>query len=115
VVIVDGPPLLSVADSAVLTGCIADTLFVTRYERTSIRDLRAAIDMLAGLPTRVCALVMNAVPSDSSTLYGYHSTPDAQGGAGKWPQFGAFRKAHSALPGKATPVSSTVVASNIEL
>ena len=112
VVIVDGPPLLAVADSAVLTGCISDTLFVTRYQRTSIRDLRSSIDMLAGLPTRVCAVVMNAVPSEASTLYGYHLAADSSRGDGRSSPFGSVSK--SALPGKATPISSTAVTREVE-
>lgn len=78
-VIVDGPPLLAVADAAVLTGCVPDTLFVARYERTSGRDLRAALEVLNGLPTRLRAVVLNAVPWEQLNLYGYYFAPEQRG------------------------------------
>lgn len=78
-VIVDGPPLLAVADAAVLTGCVPDTLFVARYERTSGRDLRTALEVLNGLPTRLRAVVLNAVPWEQLNLYGYYFAPEQRG------------------------------------
>jgi capsular exopolysaccharide synthesis family protein len=71
IVIVDGPPLLAVPDAAVLTGFVPDTLCVARFQRTSGRDLRAAVDILSGLPTRIRGIVLNAVPSEQASLTGY--------------------------------------------
>ncbi|MCC6177948.1 MAG: P-loop NTPase [Chloroflexi bacterium] len=77
-VIVDGPPLLAVADASVLGAVISDTLFVARCDRTNGRDLCTAIDILSGLPTRLRAVVLNAVAHDQMHLTGYRY-PRARG------------------------------------
>ncbi|MCC7369113.1 MAG: polysaccharide biosynthesis tyrosine autokinase [Chloroflexi bacterium] len=101
-VIVDGPPLLAVADAAVLTGSVPDTLFVARYERTNGRDLRAALDILNGLPTRLRAVVLNAVPWEQLNLYGYYFVPQQRGFMAGLRSMGAWGAGRMpALPGSA--------------
>jgi capsular exopolysaccharide synthesis family protein len=87
VVIVDGPPLLAVPDVAVLAGYVPDMLCVTRFERTSGRDLRAAVDVLQGLPARLRAIILNAVPSEQASLSGYRFEEPGRA-LGGWSSFG---------------------------
>lgn len=90
-VIVDGPPVLAVADAAVLTGFVPDTLFVARYERTNGNELRAAMDVLGSLPSRLRAVVLNAVPWEHLNLYGYYFSPRSRGLFAGFPSLG-FRR-----------------------
>lgn len=118
IVIIDGPPLLSAADAAVLTGFVPDTLFVTRFEHSSGRDVRAALDMLSALPTRVRGTVINGAPAQRTALYGYPydvpGTGPANGaarGRGKLASLVPFRasRANGATNGHANgiPASAT--------
>jgi non-specific protein-tyrosine kinase len=97
-VIVDGPPLLAVADAAVLMGFVPDTLFVTRYDHTADKDLRAALDLLRGLPTRLRAVVLNSVPWEHLNLYGYQFPTRSRNPFRGLRSFGSWRSGAPALP-----------------
>lgn len=105
IVIIDSPPLLAVPDATVLTGSVPDTICVARFERTSGRDLRAAVEILDGLPTRLRGIVLNAVPWKKGKLTGYrYFEPRKMVGA--WQPF-ARRSRAEALAGSS---ASTVTA-----
>jgi capsular exopolysaccharide synthesis family protein len=105
IVIVDGPPLLAVPDAAVLTGFVPDVLCVTRFEQTNGRDLRAALDMLNSLPTRVRGVILNAVPSERAELTGYRNTTPADALNG-WRPFKRGTRV-AALSARSTKTSPT--------
>jgi succinoglycan biosynthesis transport protein ExoP len=62
VVIVDAPPLLSVVDGATLATLADGTVLVTRYGKTSQRDLEESASVLALVRARVLGVVLTHLP-----------------------------------------------------
>jgi capsular exopolysaccharide synthesis family protein len=87
-VIIDGPPLLAAADASVLTGFVPDTLFVTRFDQSSAKDVRSALELLSRQRTTLRGVVMNGVPDAQTSLTGYRYNPE---GPARWPGFGRGR------------------------
>jgi capsular exopolysaccharide synthesis family protein len=88
-IIIDGPPLLAAADATVLTGFVPDTLFVARFDQTSGRNVRLALDLLGRQPTRLRGVVLNGVPDAQSSLTGYRHL-EQRSGPSRWPSFADF-------------------------
>jgi capsular exopolysaccharide synthesis family protein len=59
VVIIDGPPLLPVADSAVLGASASGTLLVVRQGKTRFQELARAINALEAVDARLYGVVLN--------------------------------------------------------
>lgn len=71
-VIIDAPPLLPVADAAIL-GTITDgSILVTRYGKTHRDELRAAAQRLQKVGGRLFGVVLNMVPRRASEGYYYY-------------------------------------------
>jgi capsular exopolysaccharide synthesis family protein len=62
-VILDAPPLLPVADAAVLAGLADGALLIVRVGRTKQGEVRTALERLEAVGARAFGLVMNRVPT----------------------------------------------------
>jgi len=76
-VVLDLPPVLAVADAAVMAASCEGVLVVSRYGETSRFTLTRAVDRLNQVNTSLLGLVMNRVPIGrsgrySGGYYGYH-------------------------------------------
>lgn len=75
--IIDSPALLSVADPMVLASqADAVILVVARYQ-TERRNLRFALQQLAGLKAKIAGIVVNKMPN--TPLYSYYSWENSEG------------------------------------
>lgn len=71
IVIIDAPPLLPVADAAVL-GAIADgALLVARYGKTRREQVVRAVELLSSVNARLVGTVLNFAPAKHGHYYGY--------------------------------------------
>lgn len=66
-VVIDGPPVLPVADAVVLAGLVDAVLLVARAEQTPREALAEAVDALA--KARLVGVVLNALPRRPLTSY----------------------------------------------
>ncbi len=72
VVVFDAPPLLPVADAAILASKTDGALIVTRHGKTTRDQLANAVDRLAQVGTHPLGLVFNRVPRTKvGSTYGY--------------------------------------------
>jgi capsular exopolysaccharide synthesis family protein len=71
IVIVDAPPLLSVADAAMLARDCDGAVVVTRYGRTTREQLRRAVDQLRAVDARLLGTVLNRAPEGADPGYGH--------------------------------------------
>jgi Mrp family chromosome partitioning ATPase len=87
-VIVDGPPILGIADSIVLGNQIQDTLFIVRAGSTRKANIRDALRRLrlSGISPRGAVLTF----APARALQGY----------GAYYGYGTESHAHTALPGR---------------
>ncbi len=74
IVIVDAPPILNVADSAILLGAGVPLLFVTRVFSTAKESLSQAAAQVRNLSGRCIGVVLNTVdvPDAGSSAHAYH-------------------------------------------
>lgn len=72
VVLVDGPPVLPVADALILTQFSDMTILVVRSGVTRRRALRRARHALARVESASLALILNAAPLSGPDGYGYY-------------------------------------------
>jgi capsular polysaccharide biosynthesis protein/Mrp family chromosome partitioning ATPase len=68
-VLVDGPPLLGIADSTVLAQEADDLLVIARLDRVTVENAVDLREMLSRLPTPVLGLVVIGTPSETSPYY----------------------------------------------
>lgn len=75
IVVIDAPPLLPVADAAVLGQNCDGAVLVARYGRTSVDQVRRAADQLRAVDVRLLGSVLNMapLPKDSGYRYSYAS------------------------------------------
>jgi capsular exopolysaccharide synthesis family protein len=73
-VLIDAPPLLPVADAAILAAESDGALLVVRHGRTTGAQLDAAIEALAKVDARILGAVINMAPPNRASYYGYHAT-----------------------------------------
>jgi receptor protein-tyrosine kinase len=71
-VIIDAPPLLPVADAAVLATITDGSIIVTRHGKTTREQLREAITRLEQVNGRLFGIVMNMIPRRSAKSYYYY-------------------------------------------
>lgn len=71
VVIVDAPPLLPVADAAILLTEVDGALLVTRYGSTNREQLRQAMGRIKAVGGRLVGTIFNQAPRRRLTQYGY--------------------------------------------
>jgi receptor protein-tyrosine kinase len=87
-VIIDAPPLLPVADAAILGTAADGAILVTRHGKTHREELEAATQRLEKVGARLFGTVVNMIPKRSGGAYSYYyyyeydtSTPRKTGGA----------------------------------
>jgi capsular exopolysaccharide synthesis family protein len=87
-VIIDAPPLLPVADAAILGTSADGAILVTRHGKTHREELEAATQRLEKVGARLFGTVVNMIPKRSGGSYSYYyyyeydtSTPRKTGGA----------------------------------
>ncbi len=72
IVVIDTPPLLPVADPAILASKVDGVLLIARYGRTRKDELLRATQRLAAVDARVLGVLLNATPKSSVySSYGY--------------------------------------------
>ncbi|WP_205474140.1 polysaccharide biosynthesis tyrosine autokinase [Nocardioides sp. SYSU D00038] len=71
-VIIDAPPLLPVADAAVLSAIADGAIIVTRHAKTTREQLRDAVGRLEQVGARVSGIVMNMIARRSTNNYYYY-------------------------------------------
>jgi len=71
VVIIDAPPLLPVADPAIIAPMVDGVLLVTRYGKTSRELVHQAVARLDSVGARVIGVVLNMTPRRMIAGYGY--------------------------------------------
>jgi receptor protein-tyrosine kinase len=76
-VLIDAPPLLPVADAAVLSTITDGSLLVTRHGKTTRDQLREAIGRIDHVHGRLFGIVMNMIPRRSARSYYYYYYEDA--------------------------------------
>ncbi len=72
-VIIDAPPLLPVADAAILAREVDGAIVVVHYGRTTKDQLQSAHNRLAAVDARVLGVAMNMSPRQGLRGYGYSS------------------------------------------
>ena len=83
-VIVDAPPLLPVADAAVIATATDGAIVVARHGKTTRDQLREGVTRLENVGARVFGVVINMIPRRAANSYYYYYYEDtAQGGARK--------------------------------
>ena len=83
-VIVDAPPLLPVADAAVIATATDGAIVVARHGKTTRDQLREAVTRLENVGARVFGVVINMIPRRAANSYYYYYYEDAApGGARK--------------------------------
>ena len=70
-VIIDTPPILAVADAAVIGTLVDGTVVVARANQTNEEGLAAAVDRLRRVNAPILGIVLNAVPKGGAPGYGY--------------------------------------------
>ncbi|MBN2450033.1 MAG: polysaccharide biosynthesis tyrosine autokinase [Lentisphaeria bacterium] len=71
-VILDSPPLLHVADAAILAGAGVPLLFVVRLFRTTRHDLRLARERLQTIQAKCAGILINNADVPKRSRYGYY-------------------------------------------
>ena len=72
-VIIDAPPLLPVADAAILAREVDGAIVVVHYGRTTKDQLQSAHNRLNAVDARVLGVAMNMSPKQGLSGYGYSS------------------------------------------
>jgi capsular exopolysaccharide synthesis family protein len=71
-VIVDTPPVLPIADARVVAGAVDATLLVVAAERSKVKDVHLATDLLRQVDAHLVGVVLNQVPTTRGrNHYGY--------------------------------------------
>lgn len=71
--IVDAPPLLPLADPAVLSVEVDGVILVIRHSKTTREQLRQSVERLQSVGARVFGVVANMTPARGSRFYGYET------------------------------------------
>lgn len=84
-VIIDAPPLLPVADAAILGTATDGTILVTRYGRTHKDELKSAAQRIEKVGGRLFGIVLNMIPrrANEGYYYYYYDVRDTEAGARK--------------------------------
>jgi len=71
IIIIDSPPLMTVADSLILSKMLDGTILVTRAAKTTYDLARRALKSLANLDARVLGMVINGIDVKKGDYYYY--------------------------------------------
>ena len=71
VVILDAPPILPVADAAILATEVDGVLLLARYGSTSRDQLRQAVSRIDSVGGRLIGTILNRAPRSTLGRYGY--------------------------------------------
>jgi capsular exopolysaccharide synthesis family protein len=82
-VIIDGPPLLPVADASVLSTVADGTILVVKHGRTTKDQVTEAISRLDHVGGRLFGVVVNMIPRRSVSSYYYYYYEEGPGGSRK--------------------------------
>ena len=88
VVIIDAPPLLPVADPAIVASKADGVLLVVRHGKTSVEAVENAVGRIDTVGAEVLGVVFNMSPRRAMADYGY-GYGYGYGDASSWPQGGA--------------------------
>ena len=80
IVIVDSPPILGVADAAIMAAVSDGVLLVLRANQTSRQAAQYAIEALRRAKSRLVGAVLNGVPASGNSYYRYYSQQDGNAG-----------------------------------
>jgi receptor protein-tyrosine kinase len=75
-VIIDAPPLLPVADAAVLSTIADGSIIITRHGKTTREQLREAVNRLDNVGARLFGIVINMIPRRAANDYYYYYYED---------------------------------------
>jgi capsular exopolysaccharide synthesis family protein len=75
-VIIDAPPLLPVADPAILASSVDGALIVTHYGQTTRDQLHSASQRLHSVGARLFGVVLNMTPRPETGAYAYYVVPE---------------------------------------
>lgn len=95
VILIDGPPMLAVADTGLIAPKVDGVLLVVRAGRTQREAARSATENLAQVGARVIGVVLNDVNSRNSV---YHSSYHRYKGAGRIEQLPPPEQAQEGAP-----------------
>lgn len=76
IVIIDGPPLLPVTDSALVANSVDLTVLVVRAGQTKFDEVARSIDLLTGTGGALAGFVLNRAKTREMAKYGYGYAPD---------------------------------------
>jgi non-specific protein-tyrosine kinase len=100
-VIIDSPPVLGIADAAILASKADAVLLVVRANRTSRQAVQHAAETLRRATSRLVRVVLNGVPARHSSYYGYYGYKSGSREPARQPQAG---RASNPPPQDAPPV-----------
>ena len=71
IIIIDSPPLLPVADAAIMAAHADGAVLVVRYGSTKRQQVASAVDTLAAVDARLLGAVLNRAPTRGVDSYSY--------------------------------------------
>jgi succinoglycan biosynthesis transport protein ExoP len=86
VVVLDGPPVLPMADAAVLAQAVDGVLLVLYAGHTRREAARHAVESLHQVGANLVGVILNAVPTHKGSYYYYHEHDGDRRGRRKHPQ-----------------------------
>lgn len=81
-VVIDTPPVLPVADAALLASYVDGVLIVARANHTTKRAALETVDGLRKVGARILGVVLNASPRSQTGYYSYYSKSETEGEGG---------------------------------
>jgi len=72
VVVIDGPPVLPVADATVTAAAVDGTILLVRYGRTRREQVQATVNALRSVDAKILGTVLNMVPTGGRDGYYYY-------------------------------------------
>jgi Mrp family chromosome partitioning ATPase len=73
VVIIDSPPMLPIADTAILASLPLGVVVVAESDRTSAKTLSLAREALERAQARILGIIVNKAARSSGPYYSYHA------------------------------------------
>ncbi len=70
-VLIDSPPVLAVTDSNIIGALAGSTLVVARYDKSSVNEVKYAVDKLEASNANVVGLIFNGVRKEAGRAYDY--------------------------------------------
>lgn len=70
-VIIDTPPVLAVTDPSIVGAIAGTTLMVTRFDQTTLKEIKIAQSHFEQAGVEVKGVLLNAIKKKASSSYGY--------------------------------------------